>query len=94
MCNGPRLVSWQLIFTKQALKDAKKLSAAGFRSKAELLLDILREDPYQNPPPNEKLVGDPAGAISRRINFQHRLIYQVLEEQSVVKIIRMWSHYE
>ena len=78
MCKGPRLVKWQLVFTKQAQKDAKKLSAAGLRPKAELLLDILRENPYQNPPPYEKLVGDLAGAISRRINIQHRLVYQVL----------------
>jgi len=88
-------VKWQLVFTKQAQKDAKKLSAAGLRSKTEqLLLDILRENPYQNPPPYEKLVGDLAGAISRRINIQHRLVYQVLEEQRVVKIIGMWTHYE
>ena len=88
-------MKWQLVFTKQAQKDAKKLSAAGLRSKTEqLLLDILRENPYQNPPPYEKLVGDLAGAISRRINIQHRLVYQVLEEQRVVKIIGMWTHYE
>lgn len=87
-------MKWQLVFTKQALKDAKKLSAAGLRPKAELLLEILQEDPYQNPPPYEKLVGDLAGAISRRINIQHRLVYQVLEDQKVVKIIRMWTHYE
>jgi toxin YoeB len=94
MCKGPRLVKWQLVFTKQAQKDAKKLSAAGLRSKAELLLDILRDNPYQNPPPYEQLVGDLAGAISRRINIQHRLVYQDLEEQKVIKIIRMWTHYE
>lgn len=87
-------MKWQLVFTKQAQKDAKKLAAAGLRPKAELLLDILRENPYQNPPPYEKLVGDLSGAISRRINIQHRLVYQVLEEQKVVKIIRMWTHYE
>jgi toxin YoeB len=87
-------VKWQLVFTKQAQKDAKKLFAAGLRPKAELLLDILRQDPYQNPPPYEKLVGDLTGAISRRINIQHRLVYQVLEEQKVNKIIRMWAHYE
>jgi toxin YoeB len=87
-------VKWQLVFTKQAQKDAKKLSAAGLRPKAELLLDILGENPYQNPPSYEKLVGDLAGAISRRINIQHRLIYQVLEEERVVKIVRMWTHYE
>jgi Txe/YoeB family toxin of toxin-antitoxin system len=94
MCKGPRLVKWQLVFTKQAQKDAKKLAAAGLRPKAELLLDILRENPYENPPPYEKLVGDLAGAISRRINIQHHLVYQVLEEQKVVKIIRMWTYYE
>jgi Txe/YoeB family toxin of toxin-antitoxin system len=87
-------VKWQLVFTKQALKDAKKLSAAGLRPRAELLLEILREDPYQTPPPYEKLIGDLAGALSRRINIQHRLVYQVLEDQKVVKIIRMWTHYE
>ena len=87
-------MKWQLVFTKQAQKDAKKLSGAGLRSKTVQLLDILRENPYQNPPPYEKLVGDLAGAISRRINIQHRLVYQVLEEQKVVKAIRMWTHYE
>ena len=87
-------MKWDLVFTKQARKDAEKLSTAGLRSKAEYLLDILGENPYQNPPPFEKLVGDLAGAISRRINIQHRLVYQVLEEQRVVKIIRMWTHYE
>ncbi len=87
-------MKWQLVFTKQALKDAKKLSAAGLRPRAELLLEILREDPYQTPPPYEKLIGDLAGALSRRINIQHRLAYQVLEDQKVVKIIRMWTHYE
>jgi len=87
-------VKWRLVFTKQAQKDALKLSAAGLRSRAEQLLDILRENPYQNPPPYEKLVGDLAGAVSRRINIQHRLVYQVLEEQKVVKVIRMWTHYE
>ena len=87
-------MKWQLVFTKQAQKDAKKLSGAGLRSKTVQLLDILRENPYQNPPPYEKLVGDLAGAMSRRINIQHRLVYQVLEEQRVVKVIRMWTHYE
>jgi toxin YoeB len=85
---------WLLVYTKQALKDAKKLSAAGLRGKAEELLGILREDPFRNPPRFEKLVGDLAGAYSRRINIQHRLVYQVLEEQRVVKILRMWTHYE
>ena len=87
-------MKWQLVFTKQAQKDAKKLSAAELRPKAEILLDILRENPYQNPPPYEKLIGDLAGAISRRINIQHRLVYQVLEARKVIKIIGMWSHYE
>lgn len=87
-------MKWRLVFTKQAQKDALKLSAAGLRSRAEQLLDILRENPYQNPPPYENLVGDLAGAVSRRINIQHRLVYQVIEEQKVVKVIRMWTHYE
>ncbi len=87
-------MKWQLVFTKQAQKDAKKLSAEGLRSRTEQLLLILRENPYQNPPPYEKLVGDLAGATSRRINIQHRLVYQVLEEQKMVKVIRMWTHYE
>ncbi len=88
------MVEWELVFTRQAQKDAKKLSSAGLRSKAETLLNIIRRNPYQNPPPYEKLIGDLAGAVSRRINIQHRLIYQVLEEQRVVKVIRMWTHYE
>jgi len=88
------VVKWQLVFTKQAQKDAKKLTAEGLRSKAEQLLDIIRDNPYQNPPPYERLVGDLAGAISRRINIQHRLVYQVLEERKMVKIIRMWTHYD
>jgi Txe/YoeB family toxin of toxin-antitoxin system len=87
-------VKWRLVFTKQAQKDAKKLAAAGLRSRAERLLDILRENPYQSPPPFEKLVGDLAGAYSRRINIQHRLVYEILNEQKVVKVIRMWTHYE
>jgi Txe/YoeB family toxin of toxin-antitoxin system len=85
---------WRLVFTKQAQKDAKKISSANLRSKAEELLEILKEDPFRNPPRYEKLVGDLAGAYSRRINIQHRLIYQVLEEERVVKILRMWTHYE
>jgi len=87
-------VSWRVVFTKQAQKDAKKLSASGLRAKAEELLEILRMNPYQNPPPYEKLVGDLAGAYSRRINIQHRLVYQVLETEQTVKVLRMWSHYE
>lgn len=88
------MVGWQLVFTKQAQKDAKKLSAAGLRPKAEALLEVLRKNPFQNPPPYEKLVGDLAGAYSRRINIQHRLVYQVLPEIKTVKVIRLWTHYE
>lgn len=87
-------MSWKIYFTKQAQKDAKKISAAGLRSKVEALLEILREKPYRTPSPFEKLVGDLSGAFSRRINIQHRLVYQVLEEIKAVKIIRMWTHYE
>jgi toxin YoeB len=85
---------WRLVFTKQAQKDAKKLSSANLRSKAEELLGILRDDPFRSPPRYEKLVGDLAGAYSRRINIQHRLVYQVLGDEQVVKILRMWTHYE
>ncbi len=87
-------MTWQLVFTKQAQKDAQKLSAAGLRRKAEALLDLLRGDPFQTQPRFEKLVGDLAGAYSRRINIQHRLVYQVVADQKVVKILRMWTHYE
>ncbi len=87
-------MSWQLVFTKQAQRDAGKLSSSGLRDKAETLLDILREDPFKTPPPFEKLIGDLSGAYSRRINIQHRLVYEVLQEQNVVKVIRMWTHYE
>ena len=87
-------MKWRIVFTKQAQKDAKKLTAAGLRSKAERLLDILRENPYQTPPPFEKLVGDLAGAHSRRINIQHRVVYEILNKEKVVKVIRMWTHYE
>ena len=85
---------WDLVFTKQAQKDARKLASAGLRSKAEALLEILRDNPFQNPPPYEKLLGDLAGSYSRRINIQHRLVYQVFEDEQVVKVIRMWTHYE
>ena len=85
---------WRVVFTKQAKKDAKKLAAVGLRSKAEKLLDILRENPYRTPPTYEKLLGDLAGAYSRRINIQHRLVYQILDNEKVVKVIRMWTHYE
>lgn len=88
------MVSWRLVYTKQAQKDAKKLSSSGLKPKAQELLDILSEDPFQKPPPYEKLVGDLSGAYSRRINIQHRLVYQVLEEDRVVKVLRLWSHYE
>ena len=87
-------MSWRLVFTKQAQKDAKKLSSAGLRPKAEALLEVLRKNPFQNPPPYEKLVGDLAGAYSRRINIQHRLVYEVLTEVKTVKVIRLWTHYE
>lgn len=85
---------WKIVFTKQAQKDAKKLSRSGLRSKAEELLDILKRDPFQYPPAYEKLVGDLTGAYSRRINIQHRLVYQLLPDEQIVKVIRMWTHYE
>ena len=85
---------WVLHFTKQAQKDARKLSSSGLKPKAQDLLAILELDPWQNPPPYEKLVGDLAGAYSRRINIQHRLVYQVLETERVVKVLRLWTHYE
>ena len=87
-------MNWKLVYTKQARNDARKLASSGLRSKAERLLDILKEDPFQSPPPLEKLVGDLAGACSRRINIQHRLVYQVLDDIKTVKVIRMWTHYE
>jgi len=85
---------WRLVFTNPAQKDAKKIAAAGFRNKAQSLLDLIAEDPFTSPPRFEKLVGDLAGAYSRRINIQHRLVYQVLPEIHTVKILRMWTHYE
>lgn len=85
---------WELRYTIQAKKDAKKLAASGLKGKAQELLEIIRCDPFQNPPPYEKLVGDLAGAYSRRINIQHRLVYQVLEQEKIVKVLRMWTHYE
>jgi Txe/YoeB family toxin of toxin-antitoxin system len=85
---------WRLVFTKQAQKDAKQLASSGLRPQAEAILDILAANPFQNPPPYEKLVGDLRGAYSRRINFQHRLVYQVLKEPRIVKVLRMWTHYE
>jgi len=87
-------VKWTLVFTKQAQKDSKKLAAAGLKAKAEELLKLLELNPFQTPPRYEKLVGDLTGAYSRRINIQHRLVYQVLEERRIVKVIRMWTHYE
>ena len=86
-------MSWRLAFTRQAQKDARKLGAAGLREKAQALLDILRVDPFQTPPPYEKLVGDLAGSYSRRINIQHRLVYQILEQERIVKVLRLWTHY-
>lgn len=87
-------MTWQVVFTNQAKKDAKKLTRFGLKPQAEHLLQILREDPYRSPPPYEKLVGDLSGACSRRINIQHRLVYQILDDLKAVKIIRMWTHYE
>jgi Txe/YoeB family toxin of toxin-antitoxin system len=85
---------WQVVFTKQAQKDARRLDSAGLRRKAEELLTILAIDPFRRPPPFEKLLGDLRGAYSRRINIQHRLVYQVIEDERVVKVLRMWTHYE
>ena len=87
-------MSWHLIYTKQAQKDAKKLAASGLKDKAKELLKVVEANPFQNPPPYEKLVGDLAGAYSRRINIQHRLVYSVEENVHIVKILRMWTHYE
>ena len=87
-------MNWRVVFTKQAQKDAKKISASGLKQKAEVLINILRENPYQVPPPFEKLIGDLAGAYSRRINIQHRIVYQIMNEEKLIKIIRMWTHYE
>tara|TARA_R110001599_G_scaffold297218_1_gene501485 strand:+ start:794 stop:1057 length:264 start_codon:yes stop_codon:yes gene_type:complete len=87
-------VSWELVYTKQAQKDAKKLASSGLKSKAKYLLQVIEENPFQTPPPFERLVGDLSGAISRRINIQHRIVYQVYEGQKVIKVLRMWTHYE
>ena len=87
-------MTWQIVYAKQALKDAKKLSASGLKSKAEELLKILGVDPYQNPPSFEKLVGDLDGSYSRRINIQHRLVYEVFNTEKIVRVLRMWTHYE
>ena len=88
------MVTWNVAFSKFALKDAKKLSAAGLRDKAQALLNILEVDPFQNPPPYEKLVGDLKGAYSRRINIQHRLVYEVFSKEMTVRVLRMWTHYD
>ncbi|PHS73326.1 MAG: Txe/YoeB family addiction module toxin [Porticoccus sp.] len=87
-------MTWKLVYIKQAQKDAKKLASSGLKPKAQELLELIAEDPYRKPPPFEKLIGDLVGAYSRRINIQHRLVYQVLEDERVVKILRLWSHYE
>ena len=87
-------MTWRIVFTSQAQRDAKKIARSGLKPRVERLLAILKEDPYRTPPPFEKLVGDLAGACSRRINIQHRLIYQVLDDARTVKVIRMWTHYE
>jgi Txe/YoeB family toxin of toxin-antitoxin system len=88
------VVSWQIVFAKQALKDAKKLADGGLKPKAQELLEVLAINPLQNPPPYEKLVGDLAGAYSRRINIQHRIVYEVFSKEGVVRVLRMWTHYE
>ena len=87
-------VQWQVVFAKHAIKDAKKISASGLKSKTQELLRVLETDPSQNPPPYEKLVGDLAGAYSRRINIQHRLVYEVFQSEKTVRVLRMWTHYE
>lgn len=87
-------MSWELVYAKHAIKDAQKLSACGLKGNTQELLAMIKNNPFQNPPPYEKLVGDLSGAYSRRINIQHRLVYEVLQEQKIVKVLRMWSHYE
>ena len=88
------MVSWELVYAKQAMKDAKKVAASGLKPKALELLALLANDPFQNPPPFEKLVGDLAGAYSRRINIQHRIVYEVFAKEKIVRVLRMWTHYE
>lgn len=88
------MVKWKILYTRQAQRDARRLAASGLKEKAERLIKILSEDPFKSPPPYEKLLGDLSGAYSRRINIQHRLVYQILEDIKTVKIIRMWTHYE
>ena len=87
-------MSWKIVYTKQAQKDAKKMAQSGLKGKAKKLLDIIEKNPYQTPPSYEKLVGDLNGAYSRRINIQHRIVYQVMENEKTVKILRLWTHYE
>ena len=87
-------MSWRLVYTKQSTRDAKKIASGGLKPKAQRLLDLIKEDPYRTPPPFEKLVGDLTGAYSRRINIQHRLVYQVYEKELIIKVIRLWTHYE
>ena len=87
-------MSWNLVYTKQAQKDARNLASSNLRDKAKALLDVIENNPFQNPPPYEKLIGDLDGAYSRRINIQHRLVYEVIEDENTVKILRMWTHYE
>jgi toxin YoeB len=94
MRTGVELVIWDLFFTKQAQKDARKLASSNLRDKAQALLDVIQVNPFQNPPPYEKLIGDLEGTYSRRINIQHRLVYEVIESEGTVKILRMWTHYE
>jgi toxin YoeB len=88
------VVSWEIVYAKQAVKDAKKLAASGLKPKAQELLAVLADDPFRNPPPFEKLVGDLAGAYSRRINIQHRMVYEVFAKEKAIRVLRMWTHYE
>ena len=88
------MVSWDIVYAKQAMKDAKKLAASGLKTKTQVLLAVLANDPFQNPPPFEKLVGDLAGAYSRRINIQHRIVYEIFIKEKIVRVLRMWTHYE
>ena len=87
-------MSWKIVYTKHAQKDAKKVSSSGLKNKVVKLIETIKENPYQNPPPYEKLIGDLSGAYSRRINIQHRLVYEVIEDQKTIKVLRMWTHYE
>lgn len=88
------MVNWDVVYSKHAMKDAKKLAASGLKSKAQELLAVLADDPFQNPPPFEKLVGDLAGTYARRINIQHRIVYEVFTKEKIVRVLRMWTHYE